>query len=266
VPNDCDVNQTRTPPGSCTRPALTQNAFVPGWQDEGGAASGPSIGSQNWAIACDSAQRCSQPFKLTIPDCGTPRDQFADSPTSLTVEENYSSSTQITWSGPWVAGDSGISNTFVTSTTIPGGVATVSDVFSLGDGQGQAYLSVSAPLGIATGSYTASVTATDAASGVSHQLLVPVTVTQCVPYTCSASSCGTIASSDGCGGGPVNCGSCGQGLTCSNNVCCPTGYTWSSVLEECVPPSPTCRSGMIWCDCANGCTTSYACKRLCSGP
>ena len=263
--NDCDVGGTRTQPGNCSAP--TPNAFIVGWQDDGVAQGGNWIGSVNPAIACDSAGRCSQPFNITIPNCDTPVDTFTASASSLSVAVNGEASTLLTWTGPWVQEDWGLYDTFSVSPTIEGLTWSLADLTSpnapgtyteYGPNYGQGYLSVSAATGTPLGSYAVTVDVIDQASGVDHALPVQLTVTACVPsVTCSASSCGTLASDDGCGHGPVVCGSCGTGESCSDNVCCRTGDTWNAASQEC---RPTCSVATPYCALTGTCLSVISCE------
>jgi hypothetical protein len=63
-----------------------------------------------------------------------------------------------------------------------------------------------------------------------------------IPYSCQPEAycenqgvqgglqCGSVA--DGCGG-TDNCGPCGTGQVCSENMCCPTGEVWNSYFNAC---------------------------------
>jgi hypothetical protein len=265
VAGQCESGETLTPPGSCSSPAT--NTFLFGWQEEGTVGSGPAIGSSQLAIACDSAAHCSQPFTITIPNCDTPIDTFTAAAASVSVPVNGQASTLLTWTGPWVQEDWGLYDTFAITPTVAGLTANVVDLSSPntpgtylenGPNYGQGYFSVSAAEGTKLGTYVMSVNATDAASGVTHAIPLQVTVTACVPsVTCSAGSCGTLASDDGCGNGPVVCPSCGAGDSCSDNVCCPVGDTWSATSQKCLP---TCSATTPYCALTGTCLSVIACK------
>jgi hypothetical protein len=77
----------------------------------------------------------------------------------------------------------------------------------------------------------------------------------CNPRTCGGESldCGTT--DDGCGG-QLSCGTCGNGLACSTNHCCPTGKTWSDVTLSCATKPVVCTLPKVDCG-------GYCCK--CSG-
>ena len=71
-----------------------------------------------------------------------------------------------------------------------------------------------------------------------------VTISSCTPTTCEAqgSSCGSIA--DGCEG-TIECGTCGDGSTCSSGTC--VAATCSDVSKQCCPDEG------IDCDAPNEC-------------
>jgi hypothetical protein len=83
-------------------------------------------------------------------------------------------------------------------------------------------------------------------------LSVPFTDCACEPFTCAelGLQCGTT--SDGCGG-TIACGSCASGKTCSENMCCPIGTTWSSLANACTAKPVTCKPPMADCG-------GYCCK------
>ncbi len=190
---------------------------------------------------------------------GSPRgnapDVFTASPSSLSVAQNGLAYSLLTMSGSWVVVDGANDATCTVSSNLP-----------VGDAGAPAYcegnypnltINVAPTLTTKTGPYSATVTATDATSQITHTLTIPISVGKCVPTTCPTNACGTIATTDGCGGGPVTCGSCGSNDTCSSNVCCPTGDVWDSVagacVLECTPPTSLCPA-------TNTCLTTLACN------
>jgi hypothetical protein len=112
---------------------------------------------------------------------------------------------------------------------------------------------------------------------------VPVQVVPCVKQTSCGNYC-MASMPDGCGGsydcannctgvytctapvgetvGTVCCGP-GQYLNPGSTTCeCLNGGTWSSTLEECVPPPPPqCPAGKVFCAALNECTTVLACSK-----
>jgi hypothetical protein len=76
-----------------------------------------------------------------------------------------------------------------------------------------------------------------------HSVTVDVTTTGCVPHTCQGLGLQCGASTDGCGG-PLSCGMCDAGLTCSGGLClqprcvrsrpCPRGSHWDQIECACV--------------------------------
>jgi hypothetical protein len=74
----------------------------------------------------------------------------------------------------------------------------------------------------------------------------------CQPFACSdlGAQCGTIG--DGCGG-TLDCGTCASGDSCSLNMCCPAGTSWSTVTQSCSADPLVCGKG--YGDCGG-----YCCK------
>jgi hypothetical protein len=76
-----------------------------------------------------------------------------------------------------------------------------------------------------------------------HLVGVDVTTTPCVPVTCVSAGFECGASGDGCGH-PLDCGSCGSGFVCHDNIClrprcshprpCPRGSHWEEDQCACV--------------------------------
>jgi hypothetical protein len=194
-----------------------------------------------------------------------PADVFYATPSAVSIPQNSIGYTTMMIGGPWAQGFGSSNETFTVSTSMPGSaVATYSSGVSGTPGvQGEQTLQLDPAPTAPLGSYTLSVTGHDALSGVSHTLEVPVTITACQPLTCSANQCGTIATTDGCGGPAVTCGSCASGNVCSSNMCCPTGMQWDSAIS-----SRICESGTTWSSvqnkCISGCHTA-ACKCTQSG-
>jgi hypothetical protein len=79
-----------------------------------------------------------------------------------------------------------------------------------------------------------------------------VQVTACTPFTCSdlGAQCGSIG--DGCGG-TLSCGTCATGNSCSLNMCCHNGTSWSTVTNSCSAHPLVCKSGFGDCG-------GYCCK------
>jgi hypothetical protein len=115
---------------------------------------------------------------------------------------------------------------------------------------------------------------------------IHVNVVSCIPKTSCASSC-QAAMPDGCGGF-INCSSsctgiytctapqgsatglacCGPGqyIPAGGTSCvCQNGGTWSSSLGECIPPTPTCPAGLVYCGATGTCLTSSACAAQSGG-
>src|SRR6185436_16313100 len=98
---------------------------------------------------------------------------------------------------------------------------------------GSMVLTIGASVSTPVGDYTATVQATDLASGVVRTTVVSITVEACRPplTSCAADACGT---STGCGQS-LECGSCSGTALCSYGHCCPPGTFWDSDADTCAP-------------------------------
>ncbi|WP_158625782.1 hypothetical protein [Corallococcus carmarthensis] len=80
------------------------------------------------------------------------------------------------------------------------------------------------------------------------------TCTGCVPYTCQGlgKNCGPMP--DGCGGW-LNCGTCGAGVSCADNVCqCEATVTCASAGASCGSVQDGCGTALNCGTCATGAT------------
>ena len=194
-----------------------------------------------------------------------PADVFYATPSAVSIPQNSYGYTTMMIGGPWARGLASTNETFTVSTSMPGSaVATYSSELSGTPGvEGAQTLQIQPALTAPLGSYNISVTGHDAISGVSHTLNVPVTITTCQPLACSTNQCGTIATTNGCGGPAVSCGTCASGDVCSSNRCCPSGMQWDSAISTCI-----CAAGTTWSNlqnkCIKGCTTP-ACECIQAG-
>ena len=162
---------------------------------------------------------------------------FYASPSSITMMQGSSlgvtkASTTLLFTSAGAAEQACTTSYEVMATTLPAGVvaATNSNELTL---EATATATPSPP----GAPYT--VTVGTSGCGTTSSTVVPVTV---IPYACQPETyclnqgvtgglqCGTTP--DGCGG-ISNCGVCGTGETCSSNMCCPSGTTWSSKLNGC---------------------------------
>jgi hypothetical protein len=173
----------------------------------------------------------------------------------VTIPWNGYGSVYVAWGGSWVSADGGEGATIGWSIDL----GSAPDVISAQTAEGMT-LQISPPgLAYAGKLYAGeSIWVTDAASGITHSVLLDIYVSPCVPVTCSAGQCGTIASTNGCGGTtPVVCPACGNEEVCSDNVCCPTNTYWSASLQQCVA---SCKFPYAWCPALEECATVAACK------
>jgi hypothetical protein len=250
--------------------ASSPNTFVFGAQAEGGATSGPPIGSVQTIRTCDTFGNCSAPFKITISDCGTKPDSLAldsnDSPLQV-VAGGAESSANVIMTGPWVATDGGKNATGQVLSQPSGGlIATLGTGFSV-NGAGAVPITVSAPLSAAPGPYQASIEVTDAYSKVQRTATIPIQVLACVPDSASAvcqpsgGICGLHSA--GCGVS-VDCGSCANGNVCSSGYCCAPGYFYNTSLNVCEPDS--CPTGTSYCYALGACATDAVCLKYSHPP
>jgi hypothetical protein len=258
-PHDCQV----TPPAPPQDQTVIGTASAPSDLNtpEITFAVPPGSNGQSWTqvISCDiggppfyelveSTAPVIPPDVLQIQDApivgGTPR---------VTIPANSYGAIYVGWSGPWVSADgadgAAISWTFnsIATTVIAAQTAT-----------GMRLQVSPPPLAEAGNLYPGqSITVTDAASGITQSVLVDIYIAPCVPVTCSAGQCGTISSTNGCGGPAVVCPACGSGEVCSDNVCCQTGTSWNASFQQCVA---SCKFPYAWCPATQSCATVKVCK------
>jgi hypothetical protein len=202
---------------------------------------------------CDAGVGYDQPTGNGFPHGSAPVDTFYGAPSSISVPQNGNGFVNLTWAGPWVAQDDGRDATFSFASALYGQYANVSYYES-----GYAILQLTPTLDATPNvTYPITVTATDLESGVEHSTVVNLTVTQCQQIVCGANQCGTIATTNGCGGSAVECPGCPSGESCSSNVCCPNGKHWDPTDDVCVL---TCAAGTEICPATGTCLTSIACN------
>jgi hypothetical protein len=251
-------------PGTCGS-AVNKTQFVIGTQAEGAVTSGPAIGAVQTVRLCDaqSPAHCTAPFQLTVTGCNTGVDTLYldvnDSP--LQVVQGSNSSANVMMDGPWVKQDIGLNAASqILGTNLPYGTTFHQYPGTQINSEGAIDLTVSVPLSTPPGAYSATMQATDLASGVTRQANIPIQVLACVPETQSQvcpsgyGLCG--AHSAGCGVN-IDCGSCAAGSACTSGHCCATGTVYNGGYNACVPAS--CPAGTSVCAATLTCLSDSAC-------
>jgi hypothetical protein len=261
-------------PTSCTASGFVQSTPSPARLSQG---IGPEIDySIPWGtpvgstfsefVTCDNGQSLGQTVSVAPP-------MLSASPSTITLLENSCALNQyayanLVWANPL---DGNCDNeTYTISSQLPAGIQAYTNFASLAvcDSSGMPqsfdlmFTSTSCYIGAATGG-------------------VHVNVVSCIPKTSCGSSC-QAAMPDGCGG-TLDCSSnctgvytctapqgtttglacCGPGqyIPAGGASCvCSNGGTWSSISEECVPPTPKCPFGKVWCAPASACMTTTQCN------
>jgi hypothetical protein len=259
VPNFCIDGST---PGTCTLNMQDPNTFVIGTQ------SPVSLGATPTLEMCDIWGNCSPTFQSPVVTCDELYLNIHDTPLQVTQRSN--STANVIMDGPWIRNDLGLSATgqVLSSTPNPASRLLVGATFTVSQGytinsNGVLHLTVNAPASAAPGPYSAVLQATDQASQITHQTIIPIEVLACVPETasqvCPAGGRWCGAHSAGCGV-TVDCGSCPSGSSCTSGVCCPAGTTYSATLNECAPIS--CPAGTSLCASSGSCLTDAQCAAL----
>jgi hypothetical protein len=180
---------------------------------------------------------------------------------TLYVVQGSLASWWLTMSGPWVDSDGGVNaQGALVRTDMPGAT------FHFGPGytnpclypivscSASMDLTVGASLSTPVGDYTATVQATDLASGMVRTTTVSITVEACrpPPTSCAGDLCGAFT---GCGES-LQCGSCSGTNVCSSGHCCPPDTIWDG--DACVPPC-NCPKG-YYCDASGQCVRNSHCR------